>query len=80
MTGVRLAATVALVLTVTAELVIGGRGLGSEIAVAQSSGAVPTTYALVVISGLLGVLVNLAVRVLERRVLSWHPSVREVAL
>jgi ABC-type nitrate/sulfonate/bicarbonate transport system permease component len=80
MTGIRLAATVALVLTVTAELVIGGRGLGSEIAVAQSSGAVPSTYALVVLSGLLGVLVNLAVRVLERRVLAWHPSVREVAL
>ena len=80
MTGVRLAATVALVLTVTAELVIGGRGLGSEIAVAQSSGAVPSTYALVVLSGLLGVLVNLLVRVLERRVLAWHPSVREVAL
>lgn len=78
MTGVRLAATVALVLTVTGELVIGGRGLGTQIAVAQSSGAVPSTYALVVIAGLLGVVVNLTVRRLERRALAWHPSVREV--
>lgn len=80
MTGVRLGATVALVLTVTAELVIGGRGLGAQIAVAQSSGAVPTTYSFVVLSGVLGVLVNLVVRMLEKRVLAWHPSVREVAL
>jgi ABC-type nitrate/sulfonate/bicarbonate transport system permease component len=80
MTGVRLAATVALVLTITAELVIGGRGLGSQIAVAQSSGAVPATYALVVLAGLVGVVVNVGVRLLERRVLAWHPSVRGVPL
>ena len=34
------------------------------------------TYALVVATGLVGVAVNLLVRALERRVLSWHPSVR----
>ena len=76
MTGFRLAATVALVLTITAELVIGSPGLGHEIAVAQSSGAVDTMYALVIVTGILGVLVNMFVRALERRTLAWHPSLR----
>ena len=80
MTGVRLAASVALVLAITAELVIGGPGLGNQIAVAQTSGAVPQVYALVVVTGLLGVAINTVARLVERRVLAWHPSVRaEVA-
>jgi ABC-type nitrate/sulfonate/bicarbonate transport system permease component len=76
MTGVRLAAAVALILAVTAELIIGSPGLGHEIAVAQSSGAVPLVYALVIVTGLLGVLVNLGARALERATLSWHASLR----
>jgi len=71
---------VALILAVTAELVIGNPGLGSRLAVAQSSGAVATSYALVVVTGLLGVVVNLGARFAERRALAWHPSQRgEVA-
>lgn len=81
MTGLRLAASVALVLAITVELITGAPGLGSEIALAQSGGAVALTYALVVVTGLVGVLINLAVRAVERRTLSWHPSVRgEVVL
>ncbi|GAA3983035.1 ABC transporter permease [Streptomyces plumbiresistens] len=76
MTGVRLAATVALVLAVTAELVIGSPGLGRELAVAQSSGAVPQVYALVLVTGLLGVAINLIARAVERRALHWHQSNR----
>ena len=79
LTGFRLAAAVALVLAVTAELIIGNPGLGKEIAVAQTSGAVPAMYALVVVAGLLGVGVNLLARALERRVLAWHPSARREA-
>lgn len=75
-TGVRLAAAVALVLAITSELVIGNPGLGQRLAVAQSSGAVPAVYALVVVAGLLGVVVNLGARALEARALSWHASVR----
>ena len=78
-TGVRLAASVALVLAVTAELIIGSPGIGKEIAVAQTSGAVPAMYALVVVAGLLGVGVNLLARTVERRLLAWHPSVRREA-
>jgi len=77
MTGIRLAASVALILTITGELIIGSPGLGREIAVAQSSGAVPAMYALVVVTGLIGVVANLVTRTAERRVLVWHPSVRK---
>ena len=80
-TGIRLAAAVALVLAVTAELVIGAPGLGSVIAVAQTSDATPTMYALIVVTGLLGVAINIGARLAERRFLSWHQSVRgDVAL
>lgn len=75
-TGFRLAAAVALILEVTAELVIGVPGLGQRVGVARSSGAVTTMYALVVVIGLVGVAVNVFARLVERRVLRWHASVR----
>ena len=76
-TGFRLAAAVALILEVTAELVIGVPGIGRSIGIAQSSGAAEQTYALVIVVGLIGVAVNLFARAVERRVLRWHPSVRK---
>ncbi|MBO3663178.1 ABC transporter permease [Microbacterium stercoris] len=76
LTGLRLAAAVALILAVTAELVIGTPGLGNQIALAQQAGLYASTYALVLLTGLLGVAINLAVRAAERRLLSWHQSVR----
>jgi ABC-type nitrate/sulfonate/bicarbonate transport system permease component len=76
LTGVRLAAAVSLILAVTGELVIGAPGLGNEISVAQSGGAVALMYALVIVTGLLGVAVNVLARLLERWLLSWHSSVR----
>lgn len=79
LTGFRLAAAVALILEVTGELVIGSPGLGNDIALAQSAGAVDTMYALVLVTGLLGVSVNLMARGVERRSLHWHPSIRGAA-
>jgi ABC-type nitrate/sulfonate/bicarbonate transport system permease component len=76
MTGVRLAATVALVLAITAELVIGSPGIGREIALAQSGGAISGMYALVLATGLIGVLINAVMRFIEKKTLSWHSSVR----
>lgn len=77
-TGIRLATSVALILTVTGELFMGTPGLGQAIYVAQLSGAsaVEVVYALVVVTGLLGVAANLITRAAERRVLAWHPSMR----
>lgn len=78
-TGVRLAAAVALILVVTTELVIGSPGLGLEIARSRDAGLYSSTYALVLATGLLGVVINVVVRVAERRLLAWHQSVREGA-
>jgi ABC-type nitrate/sulfonate/bicarbonate transport system permease component len=81
-TGIRLATSVALILTVTGELLLGTPGLGQQINTARLSGtsAIESMYALVVVTGLLGVGANLVTRAAERRVLAWHTSVRtEVA-
>jgi ABC-type nitrate/sulfonate/bicarbonate transport system permease component len=37
---------------------------------------VPLVYGLVITTGLLGVVINLLARALERRTLSWHSSMR----
>ncbi|HEX5492955.1 MAG TPA: ABC transporter permease [Mycobacteriales bacterium] len=76
MTGVRLSASVSLILAVTAELVIGAPGLGQIIVQAQAANAVPLTYALIVVSGLLGLALNVLTRGVERYALRWHTSQR----
>lgn len=76
MTGIRLAASVALILAIVAELLIGSPGLGNEITLAQSGGAIAGMYALILATGFLGVGINGVTRVVEKRVLSWHPSIR----
>lgn len=76
MTGLRLAAAVALILAVTAEMVIGNPGLGRSIMLAHSFANWEQMYALVIVTGLIGLVVNLVFRFIERRTLSWHESVR----
>jgi ABC-type nitrate/sulfonate/bicarbonate transport system permease component len=75
-TGVRISAAVALILCVTAELVIGAAGLGREINLARQGGAVDLMYALIIATGLLGWALNALFARGERRVLHWHPSAR----
>ena len=76
LTGIRLAAAVALILAVTAELVIGTPGLGRQLSLSKEAGLYASTYALVLLTGMLGVVINVGVRAAERRLLSWHQSVR----
>lgn len=76
-TGFRLAASIALVLTITAELIIKNPGLGVLIDKYRTAPDVPGLYALVLVTGLLGLVVNLGTRIAERRLLHWHPSVRK---
>lgn len=76
MTGLRLAAAVALILAITAEMLIGAPGLGKQIALTRESGDTLSMYALILAAGLIGVVINLVARFVERRVLAWHTSVR----
>jgi ABC-type nitrate/sulfonate/bicarbonate transport system permease component len=78
-TGLRISSAVALILAVTAEIVIGSAGLGREINVARQGGAIELMYALIITTGLLGWLLNIATTQAERRVLHWHPSHRQAA-
>ena len=78
-TGLRISSAVALILAVTAEIVIGSAGLGREINVARSSGAIELMYALIITTGLLGYVLNILTTQAERRVLHWHPSQRQLA-
>jgi ABC-type nitrate/sulfonate/bicarbonate transport system permease component len=75
-TGLRIASAVSLILTVTAELVIGSAGLGRSINLARSGGNEELMYALILTTGVLGVLLNGIFVRAERRVLHWHPSQR----
>lgn len=75
-TGIRIAATFSLIASVVAELVGGAPGLGNEILKSESNGDQPTMYALIVVTGFLGIVVNVVFRQLERRLLFWHPSQR----
>lgn len=75
-TGLRLAATIGLVVAIAAELVIGSTGLGYQISQVQYASDTPAMYALVVATGVLGLTISMSLRRLERWALYWHPSQR----
>lgn len=75
-TGLRICSAAALIVAVTAELVIGTPGLGNLLGEAQRGTAYERMYALVLASGLLGVAVHLGFSSLERYFLHWHESQR----
>jgi len=75
-TGVRISATIGLLLAIGTSLYAGGQGLGNEITVAQSEFKTPLLFARVFFSGLLGLMVYYVLISVERRLLAWHPSHR----
>ena len=75
-TGARLAATMSLLLAIGTEVIGGAPGLGSQINVAQQTGAIPDMFVYVVVCALLGVGSNLVLTAVERRALKWHSSYR----
>jgi ABC-type nitrate/sulfonate/bicarbonate transport system permease component len=76
-TGFRIAASHVLVVVVAVEIIASVPGIGSDIAVYASNGVYPPMYALVFVVGLLGVVVNVGLHKVERRLLHWHVSYRE---
>lgn len=75
-TGLRISASIALVLGVTAEVVVGAPGLGRDIYSAQQGGNYSLMYGLILATGLLGWGLNSALETAERRVLRWHTAHR----
>lgn len=75
-TGLRISSALALVLTVTVEIIIGVQGLGREIFINQSAAAVADMYVLIIVTGLLGLGINELFRLVEKKALSWHQSQR----
>jgi ABC-type nitrate/sulfonate/bicarbonate transport system permease component len=78
-TGIRLAATISLLLAIGAELLGGAPGIGASITLEEQNGDIPQMWVYVVLSAVLGVMVNLALIGLERKVLRWHSVQRSVA-
>lgn len=75
-TGLRIAATVSLLLSVAGEYIGGAPGLGAALGSAEQSGNLPEMYAYILTAATLGVAINFGFIVLQRQLLWWHPSVR----
>lgn len=75
-TGLRISLGIALILTVTTEMIAGTSGLGYFILDAQRSFAFREMFAAIVALGLIGYGLTQAFAWIERRVLFWHVSVR----
>lgn len=79
-TGMRIASAQALILCIVAEIVGGAAGIGRNILLAQNTGvdAYPTMYAYILVAGILGVALTGAFFLLEKRVMHWHESQRNI--
>lgn len=78
MTGLRVAASIALVVAISVELVTGSGGLGGHILEMRLAGRIPESYAAVVLGGIVGVVISIIFTLLQQRLLRWSPDNREV--
>jgi NitT/TauT family transport system permease protein len=75
-TGLRISASIALIATISLELVTGtDDGLGGYLYLVAAGGdSTDTALAVAVLAGLLGLTINTAATAAERAAFSWHPS------
>jgi NitT/TauT family transport system permease protein len=72
-TGVKIAASIAVILAVSAELLAGGKnGIGVMMLEASAIGDQRRVYALTVVTGLIGLTLNIVFRATERRAFPWN--------
>lgn len=76
-TGIRIAAAHALVVVVAVQVIAAVPGMGRDIQTYAENGVFPEMYALILVVGIIGLLVNWVFEMLERRQLHWHASYRE---
>jgi NitT/TauT family transport system permease protein len=80
-TGIRISTAIALILAISSELIAGGGpGIGTWM-LGQSQTGIPREYlyAGIFVAGLLGLLINALMGVVERRLFAWHQRVRASA-
>ncbi len=75
-TGIRVSASIGLLVAVTAEFVTGTEGIGAYMQQQQLAFQLPEMYAAVLLTALLGYTINVALRLTERRVLHWSGEER----
>jgi len=77
--GVRISSTVSLIVVITLELLLGGSvGVGGMISNARSGeNDVLAAYSAIIVAGLLGLLVNIALGAVERRFFAWSTTTKE---
>jgi NitT/TauT family transport system permease protein len=76
MTGLRVSASIALVVTITTELVAGNSGVGFYISQMEQANRLPPMYAGIILTGLLGVILNAIFFQVSDRVVFWTPGAR----
>lgn len=75
-TGMRLAATMALLMTIAAEYIGGAPGLGAQLSAMEQAFRRPEVFAYAITAGMLGLLINSVVVLIQRKALWWHPIIR----
>ncbi|MBA2643682.1 MAG: ABC transporter permease [Actinobacteria bacterium] len=70
-TGIRVSASIGLLVAVTAEFVFGSGGIGAYMQRQQLAFQLPEMYAAVLLTAVLGYTVNVALRLAERRIVHW---------
>lgn len=77
-TGIRIAAAHALIVVVAVQIIAAVPGTGRDLQNFAENGVFPQMYALILVVGIIGLIVNGLLEQLERRQLHWHASYREV--
>ncbi len=73
MTGVRLASTVAVLVSVGVEILTTVPGIGHEVVQNQLDGNSPNAFAYIFTAGAIGFAINKIAQVAESRILAWRP-------
>lgn len=71
-TGIRTAASIGIVVAIAAQIVAGAPGLGFQLSRMQQGGNVPGAFAALVVTGILGYMVNLVMGWAEKRLAGWQ--------
>jgi ABC-type nitrate/sulfonate/bicarbonate transport system permease component len=77
--GLRLSLALALIMMIISEFAGSTNGIGNEMLTAQSTFDIPLMWSVILLLGLLGIVLNMAFGLVERRVLAWQGDVDEGA-